>query len=78
MSLSPETIHEIEVLSLFSADSMREGIKVHHTAEPAHIAAAERLFKKGLMTQKDGGYLTSLGMDAVTHTQGLLTIIAKA
>lgn len=78
MSLSPDTIKEIEVLNLFSADSMREGIKVHHsTAEPEHIAAAERLFNKGLLTQKDGGYLTSLGMDAVTHAKGLLTILSS-
>ncbi len=77
MSLPSEIIQEIEVLSLFHADSMREGIKVHHNADPAHIAAAERLFAKGLMTQKDGGYLTSLGMDAVAHTEGLLTILGS-
>ena len=78
MSLSSETIQEIEVLKLFSANSMREGIKVHNTAEPAHIAATERLFHKGLLTQQDGGYLTSLGMDAVAHAEGLLTILAKS
>lgn len=75
MPITPEAIQEIEVLCLFHADSMQEGIKVHHNADPAHVAAAERLFDKGLITQKDGGYLTSLGMTAATHAEGLLRIL---
>ena len=29
----------------------------------------------GLVTQADGGYLTSLGLDAAEHAQALLTIL---
>ena len=39
------------------------------------MAAAERLHAKGLLTQPDGGYLTSLGLDAAEHSQTLLTIL---
>lgn len=75
MRLISDIVSEIEVLSLFNADSMREGIKLRHNAEVDHITAMERLHAKGLVTQKDGGYLTSLGMDAVTHTEQLMIIL---
>jgi len=39
------------------------------------IAAAQRLFSKGLITQEDGGYLTSLGRTASEHAQDLLRIL---
>jgi len=34
-----------------------------------------RLYKKGLVTQEDGGYLTSLGQEAAEFAQGLLSIL---
>ncbi|WP_254516463.1 TIGR02647 family protein, partial [Pseudomonas aeruginosa] len=34
-----------------------------------------RLHDKGLIDQPDGGYLTSLGLDAAEQAQGLLTIL---
>ena len=46
------------------------------TADAEVIAAVQRLHAKGLITQIDGGYLTSLGRDAAEHAQttlGLLT-----
>ncbi|ARU55804.1 MAG: TIGR02647 family protein [Pseudomonadales bacterium] len=76
MELSSQQIAEIEILSLFNLSSMQEGIKVHHTAAPEAISATHRLFDKGLITQKDGGYLTSLGLDAAQHVQGLMTILS--
>ena len=77
MSLTPELVAELEVLALFNLDSSQEGLKIHQTAAPKHIAAAQRLFEKELTDQPDGGYLTSLGHDAVDSVQ-LLQNILKA
>jgi uncharacterized protein (TIGR02647 family) len=35
-------------------------------------------YEKGLTTQVDGGYLTSLGQEAAKHAQSLLTILDVA
>jgi uncharacterized protein (TIGR02647 family) len=75
MAFTPELIAELEILALFNLGTTQEGIKVHHTATPAAIAAAKRLHGKGLINQPDGGYLTSLGLDAAEHAQALLTIL---
>jgi uncharacterized protein (TIGR02647 family) len=75
MTYSPELIAEIELLSLFNLANSQEGLKVHHTATPAAIAAAARLHEKELITQPDGGYLTSLGLQAAQHAQALITIL---
>lgn len=75
MALPDSTLQEISILALFNPASTLEGIKVHHDANPAAIAAAKRLFDKGLITLPDGGYLTSLGQDAVQHLDGLVTIL---
>lgn len=76
MSYTPELVAELEILALFNLESSQEGLKIHQTAAPKAIAAAQRLFDKDLITQPDGGYLTSLGRDAAEHAQGLLTILA--
>ncbi len=76
MSFTPELIAELEILALFNLANTLEGLKVHQIASPQAIAAAQRLHEKGLITQVDGGYLTSLGLDAAEHTQNLLTILA--
>ena len=75
MSLTPELVAELEVLALFNLDSSQEGLKIHQTAAPKAIAAAQRLFDKELITQPDGGYLTSLGRDAAQNVQTVLTIL---
>lgn len=75
MKCTQEMIQEINLLSLFKLDTLQEGIKVHHDAEPEAIAAAQRLFDKGLTTQVDGGYLTDLGRTANEHAQVLLGIL---
>ncbi len=76
MSYTPELVAELEILVLFNLGNSQEGLKIHQTAAPKAIAAAQRLFEKELITQADGGYLTSLGRDAAEHAQGLLTILA--
>lgn len=75
MSIDTAILKEIEMLVLFSPETMREGIKVHKSAADENIDAIQRLFAKGLTTQNDGGYLTSLGIDAVEHVHNLLTIL---
>ena len=76
MLFSPEQIDEIAILALFNLATTQEGIKVHsHSAEPSAVAAAERLHKRGFVTQEDGGYLTDLGREAAEHAQSLLTLL---
>ncbi|BAP42196.1 hypothetical protein PSCI_1494 [Pseudomonas sp. StFLB209] len=75
MSYTPELVAELEILALFNLDNTLEGLKIHHVAAPSAIAAAQRLNEKGLTTQVDGGYLTSLGLEAARHAQALLTIL---
>lgn len=75
MPYSHDIIEELNVLALFNLDTDLEGIKVHSSAGEAKVAAAQRLYAKGLTSQVDGGYLTSLGRTAAEHTQGLLQIL---
>ena len=77
MSFTPELVAELEVLALFDLDSKFEGLKIHQTADPQRIAAAQRLNDKGLIDQPDGGYLTSLGRDAAEQVQKLLFILTS-
>jgi uncharacterized protein (TIGR02647 family) len=75
MLLTDELVAEIRFLSLFNLASHQEGVKVHGHADPELIAAAKRLFEKGLITQFDGGYLSDLGVEVAEHAQKMLTIL---
>ena len=75
MSFTPELVAELEVLALFDLNSTQEGLKVHQEADKKLIAAAKRLHEKDLINQPDGGYLTSLGRDAVEQVQTILSIL---
>jgi len=75
MPFTPDLVDELNSLIRFSLDSSQQGIKVHTTADPKVIAAVTRLHDKGLLTQKDGGYLTPKGREAAEHTQGALTLL---
>lgn len=77
MPFNPELSDELKVLTLFSPDTTQEGIKVHSSAAPALIAAAQRLHAKGLVTRADGGYLTELGVEATEHLHSLLRLLRK-
>ncbi len=66
---------EINILARYNLKTTQEGLKIHSSAEPNVIAAAQRLFDKDLITQADGGYLTALGRKAAEHAQDLLLII---
>jgi uncharacterized protein (TIGR02647 family) len=74
--ISNERFEEIKLLNQFNLASMSIGIKVHATQAPKEtIAAARRLFEKGLTDHVDGGYLTQRGIEAATHAQSLLRLL---
>lgn len=78
MKFSQEHLDELNLLSLFDSASSREGIKVHqHSASPSMVSAAERLYGKGLITQRDGGYLTPMGNEAAEHVEKVLAILSS-
>ena len=78
MHFNDELVHELNILVKFNLDSIQEGIKIHHTAEAATIAAAQRLYDKGFISQKDGGYLTDLGRELAELAQNSITLLTSA
>ncbi|MBV1915786.1 MAG: TIGR02647 family protein [Pseudomonadales bacterium] len=77
MPYSPELTAELNILTQFNLDTTQEGVKVHGSAGPKAVAAAQRLFDKGITSQPDGGYLTELGRTAAEHAQNLLLILKE-
>ena len=77
MPYTPDLLQELNTLIRFDLATSQQGIKIHKTAEAAVISATQRLHKKGLLTQVDGGYLTSLGREAAEHAQAALTILTS-
>tara|TARA_R110002167_G_scaffold9923_12_gene45766 strand:+ start:4267 stop:4503 length:237 start_codon:yes stop_codon:yes gene_type:complete len=69
MTFTSDMIAELNLLLKFPNKSLMQGLKIHHDAEPEVIAAAQRLFDKGIVTLPDGGYLTDLGHDLSEHAQ---------
>lgn len=79
MKLDKEFLEELAILSLFNEHTFEEGIKVHeHKASQQDLDATKRLFEKGIVTQVDGGYLTSLGKEAVDHLFDLAKMLTPA
>ena len=76
MIYTPELVEESNILARYNLESTRQGLKVHSSAESDAIAATERLYAKGLVSQKDGGFLTSRGIVAAEHAQKLLHILS--
>ncbi|WP_210396595.1 TIGR02647 family protein [Motiliproteus sediminis] len=70
-----ETIAELEFLARYDLDSLQSGIKVHHDAPADVIAASERLFDKGMVSQADGGYLTDRGVEAAQALERALALL---
>jgi uncharacterized protein (TIGR02647 family) len=75
MSYTPENIAELNVLLQFTPATSLKGIKIHHTANPALVAAARRLHDRGFITLADGGYLTALGARASEQAHALYTML---
>lgn len=76
MQFTPDFVDELNALLRFDLETSQHGIKVHKTADPEVAAAIARLHAKGLVTQSDGGYLTSLGRDTAEHAQAMLTVLS--
>lgn len=76
MLYTQNLVDELNVLVRYNLATTQEGLKVHKTADPDVIAATQRLFHKGLVTQEDGGYLTALGRESAEHAQALLDILS--
>jgi uncharacterized protein (TIGR02647 family) len=74
MHLDPELIDELNLLRRFSMGGP-VAMDVHDNPDPAVIAAAERMFAKGLITAADGGKLTDSGREAIEHMERLLNLL---
>ena len=77
MPYTPDLVDELNALIRFDLANGQQGVKVHKTADATVIAATQRLHSKGLLTQVDGGYLTSLGRNAAEHAQAALTFLTE-
>lgn len=75
MIFNTELSSELNLLTQFNLMNEQDGIKIHHDAAPEMVEAGKQLFTKGLITQVDGGYLTTLGRKAAEHTQALTTML---
>ena len=75
MPYTSDLVNELNALIRFDLDTGQQGIKVHKTADAEIISAVQRLHAKGLITQADGGYLTSLGREAAGHAQAMLGLL---
>lgn len=69
MPFNQELTDELNLILKFPNRSLMQGIKIHQDADPSNVAAARRLFEKGIVTRRDGGYLTDLGHDLAEHAQ---------
>jgi uncharacterized protein (TIGR02647 family) len=78
MPYTQDIVDELNILVRYNLSTTLEGIKVHKTAAPEAIAATKRLYNKGLLTQEDGGYLTSLGHEAAEQAQTVLNLLNPA
>ncbi len=77
MPYTSDLVDELNTLIRFDLACNQIGVKVHKTADAAVIAATSRLHGKGLLTQVDGGYLTSLGRTAAEHAQAALALLTE-
>jgi len=77
--MNTDTLEEMQLLLKFVESpkhpGTQSGIKVHSSASQSHKTAAQRLFNKGLISQKDGGYLTDRGIEAADHCQHLSALL---
>ncbi|MCP4431042.1 MAG: TIGR02647 family protein [Gammaproteobacteria bacterium] len=73
MHLDSDLIEELNLLARYRMTSTPAGgVEVGQAADPAVIAAAQRLYDKGLIERVDGGNLTDSGRQAVDSLSRLL------
>lgn len=76
MPYTQELVDELNILVRYDLTTTQAGIKVHKSsAAPNIVAATQRLFDKGLVSQDDGGYLTALGHEAAEQAHTLLGLL---
>lgn len=76
--LRQEILEEIALLNQFNIESINQGIKVHsHVASEATVAAAARLFDKGMTDHVDGGYLTDRGIETAQLAKQLIAVLSE-
>ena len=71
MQLDPELIEELSLLRRISLNLSEEEIDFSSLGDRTVVAAAGRLFEKGIISSPDGGHLTDSGRDAVEHMKRL-------
>jgi uncharacterized protein (TIGR02647 family) len=74
MHIDLELIDELNLLKRFSMGGP-VAMNVHDNPDAAVIAAAQRMFDKGLITAADGGQLTDSGRQAIEHMERLLNLL---
>lgn len=74
MHINPELIDELNLLRRFSLGGP-VAMNVHDNPDAAVIAAAQRMFAKGLITVADGGQLTDSGREAIDHMERLFNLL---
>ena len=79
MLYKQDLVDELNLLVRYNLNTTLEGLKIHRsTAAPEIVAAAKRLHDKGLVTQDDGGYLTTMGHEAAEMAQVLFNLLNPA
>jgi len=74
MHIDTELIDELNLLRRFSMGGP-VAMNVHDNPDPAVIAAAERMFEKGLISTAEGGQLTDNGREAIEHMERLFNLL---
>ena len=74
MHLDSELIDELGLLRRFSMGGP-VAMNLQDNPDPAVIAAAARMFAKGLITEAGGGQLTDAGREAIEHMERLLNLL---
>ena len=74
MHIDSELINELNLLRRFSMGGP-VAMNVHDNPDPAVIAAAERMFDKGLISTAEGGQLTDTGREAIEHMERLFNLL---
>jgi uncharacterized protein (TIGR02647 family) len=69
------TTEQLNLLMQFDNTTLDNGIKVHSNARQEVISACQSLFDKDLVSQRDGGYLTDAGVEALAHVQVLAGLL---
>jgi len=76
MHIEPELVAELNLLMRYRMTSTPAGgIEIGQAADAATIAAAMRLFNKGLIERTDGGELTDKGRETVDSLSRLLSLL---